>query len=471
MRIACFWIDKIAIATERMRITGLWGEPLALTSEDGLIIVCSDEAASRGVSAGQTAAVAKLFCPTLYCLPYDRETYNQAASMVWNALILESDRVEPVRPEVCYVEVVPPFTARRVCELTARLTAALRTDVRSGVAHSKLCAFHGARQGLPGRAYVVPADEGHLLLASLPIQELPGIHEKLLLRLSRLGLRTCGDLLLVPPDEIRRKFGASGHWLRRLAQGHDGAEVRSTWPPREVEREQCFEFEVESAPMIHRALQRLCERIEAELLSTRELCRTLKLHITLSDQCYLEQREQLPSPLSGARSLLNAAMRLLQRMEKVFDRPVAAVRLTAGELGAGGGLQLELIDLFGNPLPQARLKRLQAMTRSLESKFGIGALMPLRAILRGRRIDLWTYPSTRCLGDPCEVILDTQGSPARIIWRGECYGVHQIQQHWRETDWTWNTLTERSTYRIETPSGLFDVQCIGTRWRLIGVQD
>src|SRR5436190_10169620 len=118
-------MPQAGIAVERNRFTHLWGEPVALVDDTGLVAALSDEAASTGIKIGQAASGAKAFCPNLVTLPYDLEAYSHASECIWNLFAIESSFVEPVTPELCYVELTGPHAleiARRLAdELAARV--------------------------------------------------------------------------------------------------------------------------------------------------------------------------------------------------------------------------------------------------------------------------------------------------------------------------------------------------------------
>ena len=120
--IACFWMQHIAIATEICRAPSLLGEAFALTSEDGIVACASDEAARHGVEPGHKSSGAKTLCPSLRLLPYTRPIYEQAASMIWNGIAVESSVVEPLSPEICYAELDDRHVAPRLRSFVGELS-------------------------------------------------------------------------------------------------------------------------------------------------------------------------------------------------------------------------------------------------------------------------------------------------------------------------------------------------------------
>ncbi len=175
-------------------------------------------------------------------------------------------------------------------------------------------------------------------------------------------------------------------------------------------------------------------------------------------------------PLDESDSLYRVALRLLRRLR--IDQPVVEICLRAGDLGAGSGLQLTLLDEHGNGLPYERRQRLDATLTYLQRRYGFGVVVTAALLHQARRINLWTHSLARLAGESVEVVTTGQGIPARFYRRGERYQVAAVQNRWKETDWFWEGVVEKTAYRILTdPSGLYELHQYGVQWRLGGVAD
>jgi hypothetical protein len=178
--------------------------------------------------------------------------------------------------------------------------------------------------------------------------------------------------------------------------------------------------------------------------------------------------------------LQRAALRLLGRLK--IERPVTRLSLKAGRLSAGSGAQLMLISQGECGLTFEQNEKLESALAHVKEKYGIGAIVPGALMRRAQRIHLWTYHLGQVKSEPVEVATDETGAPVRIVRREHRarrspgtaveYEVRQIQNSWRETDWSWGKLSERACFRVVTdPAGLYELQCTGTEWMLRGVQD
>ena len=483
---ACLFVESLGIAAERARLPNLCpDDPIALT-EGGAVVVASAEAAASGVAPGMGADAALALCPGLVVLPYDRPAYEEAARPLWDALACLSDTVEPITPELCFAALPDgQEVLDDVRRLAGEVARRVGVPARAGIARTKFAARAAAATGGGGGCLSVPLGEEERLLASLPLAALPRLGRPVdratRLRLEKLGVRTLGDLLALPPHRLPRgPLRKAGQLLYELAHGRDADPVRPLWPPPTVGEAHRFDEGEEGAAddraRVEAALGELARRVAARLAAEGHgFCREAELLVRLEGGAHLRERERFARAASQPGPLLAAALRLLDRMP--VDEPLAEVGLTVGGLGAGGALQLPLLDERGVALPHERRERLEATLAFLRSRFGARAVVSARALARARRIGLWTFPLGHLLDEEVKVATDAAGDPARF-WRYarrsgtlRRYDVRAVQDRWRESRWQSGTtageVLDRDVWRVETdPWGLSELHRVGLRWRL-----
>lgn len=470
MPVACFYLPQVAIACERSRLPHLWGEATALADTNQNLLVVSEEALRTGVQVGQSALSARAFCPSLIVLPYDREAYETSLASVWDVFAIESSFVEPVSPELCFVELQGKEVLERAQWLANALATRIFTPVFVGLAESKLVAEQAAKRSSEGKILTIALGEEARFLAPLALEQIAQIDLPTKQRLQRLGVKHFGDLLRLPERELQRQFKQKGWLLQQLAQGRDGDRVRPLYPPPMLEQWLPFEEEVCDRASLEYALRWCAERLSRDLVSRHEFCRSLALQVWLHDETLVQEREKLSLPMDITSDLYRALLRLLSRMR--IDLPVVAVEVKASDLGAGGALQMTLPDMDKASLQKSKRARLEKTLVALRRRYGMGAVIPLALLHRAKRIHLWTHPLTKLRNEPVQVVVNGEGEPVRYYRRGRLYSVKRIRDRWKESDWRWDGLSERTAYRIETePSGDYELIHYEVQWRLGGVSD
>src|SRR6202012_903389 len=97
-------------------------------------------------------------------------------------------------------------------------------------------------------------------LHPLPVSALWGVGDKAEEILTRLGLRTVGDLAHVPAATLRRELGASGEHLHALAWGRDDRRVTPSREEKSIGAEETFDTDIDDPEVIRRELLRLSSR-------------------------------------------------------------------------------------------------------------------------------------------------------------------------------------------------------------------
>lgn len=480
MAVACFHMPQAGIAVERNRFTHLWGEPVALADDAGLIKALSDEASAAGIKTGQAASGAKAFCPQLITLPYDLEAYNQASECIWNLFAIESSFVEPISPELCYVELAGPKALEIARRLADELAARVRIPICVGLSKTKIAARQAALRGRDGDVLVIKPGSESDFLSSVDLSNLSDpsyLSRKEIEMLERLGIRTLGDVRKLPPQAFRQRFRSTAQRLARYALGEDGEQVKPNWPPRSIEHGIEFEDETEMECVVDTAIRDCARALGDRLVRKHEYARSVTMQVLFADGTRHDQTEKPALPVGGFKAIYAAALRLLHRTR--VEQPIRGLRLRLSGLGGGSAVQLALLDEKITPspnhpitLPHERANRLHAALRYLRGRYGPASIISLSLMRQAKRIDLWTYPLGRLLSEPIEVDTDEQGRPRSYSLRGRRREIIRIHDRWRETDWFWGALNEKTVYRVESdPGGVNELHRLGIEWRLEGAFD
>jgi len=233
--VVCIYIPRFELAVaagegSKVARQTLAGRALAvapLVGGEQRVGEVSGAAEARGVARGMVLGEALARCPDLVLVPGDPVLVAEAWERALRALEAIGAGVEPARPGLAYFESDGLHAVHGTREATlAAASRVLARPVRIGAGPTRFCALAAALAVRSRRPLVIegpPNLEARRWLAGRPV-ELLGFREDtaaLIEPLSRLGVRTLGELVRLGRPALSDRFGTSGALAHRLACGED----------------------------------------------------------------------------------------------------------------------------------------------------------------------------------------------------------------------------------------------------------
>jgi protein ImuB len=192
------------------------------------VVACSAMARAEDGRRGLRRREAQGRCPELIVIPHDVDAEARAFEPVVATIETFTPRVEVVRPGVCAFATRGPsryFGGDQA--LADRVAAAVPVPCRIGVADGSFASGLAARRNV-----IVPRDGSAEFLAEFGVRvlERPELADLLI----RLGVRTLGDLAVLPATDVLARFGVDGAEAHRLASGLDHRPLDARVPPPDL---------------------------------------------------------------------------------------------------------------------------------------------------------------------------------------------------------------------------------------------
>lgn len=283
-------MDAFFASVELLDHPELRGHPVIVGGggNRGVVTSATYEARRFGVHSAMPMTRARRLCPSAVVLPPNHETYTRVSGAVMRIFREITPLVEPLALDEAFLDV--SGSLRRLGR-PARIGEMIRAQVAEqagitcsvGIASTKFVAKLATTQCKPDGLLVVPEADVLDFLHPLPIAALSGVGERTEEALTRLGLRTVGDLARVPVDTLQREFGAVGSQLAALAWGRDPRPVVSQEPDRSIGAEETFPRDVDDPALIRRELLRLAEKTAARLRSAGRVGRTVSIKLRFAN--------------------------------------------------------------------------------------------------------------------------------------------------------------------------------------------
>ena len=348
--------------------------PRALVMGQRLTTVTA-AAARSGVRAGMTIAEARGSCAALEARPWDERTIAHAVSRLTAELLAAAPQVTPVAgaPGTWWVG-ADGFDGiggeRALARALLGIARRWHSDARVSVAGSCVVARAATwTQGAPvAGLVVVPRGGDAAYLATVPLSLLP-MDAELRETFGALGIRTAGELALLPSEDVERRWGAEGLAVLRLARGED---QRRAWLAR-IDAPRTAQAELPSPSdtmepvlfLVQGALGRLTRELHDEGRAAAIVTVTLALDTpsalpTGGVRHTVSREARLARPSARPEVLLEHCRALLERWPLSAPVTGVAIAITATARVAGGQGELLATGRRDDAAAAAAMARLAA---------------------------------------------------------------------------------------------------------------
>jgi DNA polymerase-4 len=378
-------LDAFYASVEELKDPGLAGKPVVVggAGARGVVMSASYVARSFGIRNAMPAVRARRLCPEAVFVAPDFESYKTHSNRFREILLAVTPLVEPISLDEAFLDV---SGAHLLFGEPAEIAGKVRREVREGVGvtcsvgvgPTKLVAKLASRRAKPDGVTVVRADEVSAFLEPLPARALWGVGERTMETLSRLGVRTVGDLGRTPVGVLGRLLGDQhARDLHDLARGADQRGVVPYEAPKSVSHEETFDRDLDDQRELLREALALSQKVAARLREEGYRARTITLKIRLANFTTLTRSRTLAAPTDVAADLYQVVGELFAALPGARRR-VRLLGVASTGLVQAGEEQLAL-------LRGERWGDVERAVDRIERRFGRGSAMP--AALLDRRSD------------------------------------------------------------------------------------
>jgi DNA polymerase-4 len=378
-------LDAFYASVEVLKDPSLAGRPVVVggAGARGVVMSASYEARAYGIRNAMPAVRARRLCPDAVFVSPDFVSYKAHSNRFREICLAVTPLVEPIALDEAFLDVSgavllfgePVAIGERVRE---QVGADLGVSCSVGVGPSKLVAKLASRGAKPDGLVAVGAGEVEAFLDPLPARALWGIGDKTMEMLTRLGVKTVGDLGRTPPVVLERLLGERhARDLHELARGVDDRPVVPYEVPKSVSHEETFDRDLDDEAELLREVLALSRRVGARLRDDGYRARTVTLKVRLANFTTLTRSRTIDPPTDVGADLYQVASELFRALPGARRR-VRLLGVAGTGLVAAGEEQLAL-------LRGERWGEVERAVDRIEERFGRGSAMP--AALLDRRRD------------------------------------------------------------------------------------
>ncbi len=284
----------------------------------GVVAACSYEARKYGIHSAMPISRAYKKCPDAVYLPVDMDRYLAVSEKIFRIMNDFSPKVQGVSIDEAFVDVsgswhlfgTPEETARK---LKKRIKEQSLLNASVGLAPNKFLAKLASEYKKPDGFFVIRPENMRKVLDSLPIDKIHGIGDKTAQKMKGMGIKTLKDLVVIPADELIRKFGKTGLRFYNLAQGIDNSEVEVTGVVKSVSNEYTFNEDVSEDKKVEAVLLKLSDKVSGRLRRKSLAGRNVSVKIRLEDFKTYTRTMQPGGEINTTEEIYSAARSLYRK--------------------------------------------------------------------------------------------------------------------------------------------------------------
>lgn len=343
-------LDAFFAAVEVVENPELAGRPVLVggrPQERGVVATASYPARAFGVRSAMPTYRALQLCPEAVVLFPRHSLYREYSRRVMRILHQTSSLVEQVSIDEAYLDLTEQIAAwEEAAHAARRLQERVKEEVglsaSLGVATNKLVAKVAADRDKPGGLTVVRPGEEAAFLAPLPVRVLWGVGPVTAQRLAdEMAVTTVGELVRLPEDALRARFGRRGTEMARQARGLDERSVVTQHERKSVSQETTFARDLRDLKTLQEQLWRLSQGVAWRLREGELMAGTVAIKLRYADFATFTRQMSLAVPTDDERTIYRAALVLLKRAWQ-RRQPVRLLGVGASRLSSGTG-QLKLL--------------------------------------------------------------------------------------------------------------------------------
>lgn len=380
-------MDAFFTSVEQRDDPALRGKPVLVGHDGprGVVAAASYEARKFGCRSAMPMAVAKRLCPQAIIVRGKGDAYREASDSVMEILESFTPLVQPLSIDEAFLDVTgsvrllghPVEMAR---EIKRRVRETTRLTCSVGVASCKFVAKIASDLNKPDGLAVIESDRVREVLWPLDASVIPGLGPASQSRLSRLGIRTVGEIAQTSVATLERVFGSYGERLHALANGIDDRPVTPDREAKSVGHEQTFGEDLTDPDAVRAVLLAQVEDVARRLRRKGLKGRTVTLKIRFGDFQTITRAASMDSPTDQTETIWQIASSLFESWTtKEGFRPVRLIGASVGNIGEQTQLGLFAVE------EQTKRSGVDKATDAIVEKFGKGAIRRASAADRRKR--------------------------------------------------------------------------------------
>ena len=314
----------------------------------GIILAKSIPAKKYGIITGESINEALRKYPELQIIPPDYRLYCECSDAFMNILKDYSPDIEKFSIDEAFVDV---SGTRRLFGEPLQLAHTIKDRIRDelgftvniGISDVKFLAKIASDFTKPDRVHTLYKAEIKDKMWPLPVSDLLYVGKSTKSVLSRLGIKTIGELANTDISILRSNLKSHGEFIWNMANGEEASIIdRDTPVNKGYSNSTTIEFDITDASSARMVLLSLCENVTRRLRQNGEKCQMVSVEIKDYNLHVVSHQKMLENATNITREVYEASVELF---DELWDGiPIRLLGVRVSKLNDNDLRQLTLFD-------------------------------------------------------------------------------------------------------------------------------
>ncbi len=358
----------------------LAGKPLAVGGDPearhGIVLTADYIAKKYGVKTGMALWQARQVCPNLIFLPPRMDLYLRFSKMANEIYHEYSDFVEPYGIDESWIDVTASQSIKGdgvtiASEISKRMKSELAITVSIGVSYNKIFSKLGSDYKKPDAITTMFRHEIQNKAWTLPASDLLYVGTSTSKKLSRMGIRTIGDIASADENYLISQFGKMGSILWAFANGYDDSPVKSEnihAPIKSVGNSTTTHRDLTTEDDIKIIIYMLAESVASRLRKHGFKCKVIEISVRDSELFSYTKQHKISHATDLTGEIANEAFLIFQS-SYMWGKPIRSVGVRGCDLIVSE-IYCEQMDLFDDYNKREKWRTADATIDNLRKRFG-----------------------------------------------------------------------------------------------------
>ncbi len=326
---------------------------------NGIILAKNQLAKKFGVKTGETLWEARIKCPDLHVVPPNYPLYIRYSRLAQMIYMQYTHQVESFGLDEAWLDVTGQNGLFVAEEIRQRIYEELGVTVSIGISWCKVFAKLGSDLKKPDACTQINKENYKALVWPLPVEDLLYVGRSTGRKLKSLGVRSIGDLAILPKSYLIKRFGKQGILLHHFANGTESGLVKETVfesPAKSLGNSVTTARDLITERDVKIVFCALCESVGTRLREDRLCACGLAITVRGNDLLYQQYQKKLPRATNLSEEILKNSMALF-RENFHWPSPIRSLGVRAFVLQSESPEQLSFLKEENLRKKTGRLER------------------------------------------------------------------------------------------------------------------